>query len=217
MKYDWIDSCYVPTYPDWKGERAVIIGGGPSVNDLDWKALAAWDGRKIALNEAGLTVCPDADLLYWADRQWGQWNEDRYHLNKSEWRFTSADGEWPGRLPNTRFVRTDNSKHFHTSPKFIVGIDSGSRAINLAYHCGIRTVYLLGYDMKDVPRGDWRNGYFHEQHKQAPHTAVRSNTFVPAHGKLAAALPPDFQVINCTKGSALKCYPSQDWNPPHEP
>ena len=48
--------------PIWRGETCFIIGGGPSLADMDWNRLAG--KRTIAINKALLSY-PNADVLYW--------------------------------------------------------------------------------------------------------------------------------------------------------
>ena len=194
--------------PFFYGDRCLIIGGGPSIADMDWDEIRAFDGRTIAINEAGLTVDPNADIFYWCDWQWGQWNRDRYHLNKSPHRLTSAQGNI-GEFGGTNYIHTENSVPFHTTGVQIAGRDSGTRCINLAYLCGIRQVYLIGFDMHDTPG---RKGNFHDHHQQIPPGKTRSAYFVPAHTEMSKHLPNDFQVFNCTPDSALTCWPYMKWS-----
>ncbi len=201
---------YLPEFPDWTGERALIVGGGPSIAEMPWAEIRHFDGRVIALNEAGLTVVPEADAFYWADPRWGKWNVDRYHLNKSPWKYTSTDGnidDWPG----TQYVQTENTVPFHTIPQKIMGTDSGSRAINLAYHMRLRAVVLIGFDMHDYPKAEWRKGNFHNMHKDDVHPNCRRDVFMPSHKTISENLPEGFEVLNATPGSALTCYPTVNW------
>ena len=87
------------------------------------------------------------------------------------------------------------------------GANSGYQAINLAVHFGAKRIILLGYDMKSGPGG--------ELHHHPDHPTGMNN---PDAGNYArwiknfATMEPDLnragvEVINCTPGSALECFP----------
>lgn len=199
-----------PDYPNWHGETALVIGGGPSVNDVDCETLRRFDGRIVAINEAGLTVVPCADLFYWTDAQWYKWNHDRYTLNRSPWRYTSANGNFSV-LPRTQHIHTDNGKPFSLDPAYVMGADGGSRVINLLWHCGVREIYLIGFDMWDYPMKEWRKGNFHARHQRPPQPGSRQGLFVQTHQKIADQKPESLAIYNATPNSALVCYPSVSW------
>ncbi len=88
------------------------------------------------------------------------------------------------------------------------GSNSGYQAINLAVHFGATRIILLGYDMQNGPEG--------QIHHHGDHPKGLNN---PSGGLFTAWLEnyvtmvPDLKragidVINCTPGSALKCFPA---------
>lgn len=206
-------------HPDWSDNpTAFILGGGPSLKDFDIQCL---EHRKvIAVNEAGLSLCPCADVLYWADMRWiNQFgNIDRLHLHTGLYRYTSQ--EWSlEEIPRARFIQTkvwrSDSNHaaFFTDPNVIGGFDGGGRCINLAYHFKVKRVVLLGFDMRDydvTKEDEWRKGNFHTAHHKPPLANQRAERFIPAHDAMAAEIKRlglDFEVLNATPGSALECWP----------
>lgn len=214
------------THPDWSGETVFILGGGPSLKDVDPADLSRY--KVIAVNEAGLTFYPEADILYWADTRWVQRfeNINRLHLHKGPYKYTSAD--WSlDEIPGVRFITTkvwrpaEPENAFIFNPQFLGGFDGGSRCINLAYHCGARRVFLLGFDMHDYPTDtdEWKKGNFHDAHPLPPLENQRTEKFLPAHEAMAERLKRlalmggagygvrDFSVYNLTPGSALTCWP----------
>lgn len=213
---------YVPSYPDWQGGKCLIIGGGPSLLDMDWDELRRWNHRDhqytIAVNEACLTVVPHADIAYWVDARWYNWNKERLHLCKALKRYTSAHGQSVD-YGGATFVENANEAPFYTNSKYVAGLDSGAIAINLAYHCKASTVYLVGFDMHDTPAKSQGTGNFHDKHQLKQEGCPRSNHFVPRHTKMAEFLPQlaevkaqGFEVYNCTPHSALKCWPHIPWS-----
>lgn len=85
------------------------------------------------------------------------------------------------------------------------GGNSGYQAVNLAKLFGARRVALLGYDMRFIGgRKHW-----HEDHRdrnpderRLPLWAAEFETMLPDLG--------DTEVINCTPGSAITCFPYAD-------
>ena len=202
-----------PEYPDWRGETAFILGGGESLKGFDPVALR---GHKvIAVNEAGLTLCPWADVLFWADIRWVGWNLHRMGLHTGPYRYT-CQNYMLDRIPGAQLlrfaptVRDDPYSAFSFRPDTVAGLDSGGRCINLAFHTGARRVVLLGFDMHDYRLGEWQRGSWHGAHKEPPLAAQRTNRFVPAHEIMADFVHencPEFGVLNATPGSALTCWP----------
>lgn len=205
-------------HPNWGGGTVFILGGGPSLKGLDPDILMF--NRVIAVNEAGLSLCPWADVLYWADMRWINTfgNIDRMHLHRGKFRYTSQSWSVED-IPRARFIPTtvwrDDSKTppFTTDPNFICGFDGGGRCINLAYHFKVKRVVLLGFDMVDydvTKESEWRKGNFHTAHLKPPLAGQRASRFIPAHNAMAAEIKRlglDFEVLNATPGSALECWP----------
>lgn len=82
------------------------------------------------------------------------------------------------------------------------GCNSGYQALNLAVLLGAKRIMLLGFDMRIV---DERRHFFGDHPKGMN---VQSN-YAQWITKFKT-IPPDLtgvEVFNCTKGSALKCFP----------
>lgn len=208
-------------HPDWRGETVFILGGGPSLRGFDAERLRG--RRVIAVNEAGLSMCPWADIMFWADLRFAYWNLDRIvHENQSEYRYTCQKYAIED-IPRARYIQWQACRPgqpgscFSADPEMISGFDGGSRCINLAYHTGARYVVLLGFDMHDYPREIWQAGNWHTAHKEPPLPNQRAQKFIPAHNRMAAEIARlmlPFEVINATAGSALKCWTPgklEDW------
>jgi hypothetical protein len=210
---------YVPDYPDFGGGICLIIGGGPSLNDMDWDEIRSWEtkgpGRyTIAVNEACLTLHPHASIGYWVDARWYNWNRNRMHLCKCKRRMTSAHGQSVD-IAGATYVQNDNRKDFYsTDRRYVAGRDSGGIAINLAYHCNASALFLIGFDMWDTPAGD-ETGNFHDKHLLKQEGTPRKSYFIPTHTKMAEHIERhnlDFKVYNCTPNSALDCWPYLKWS-----
>ncbi len=87
------------------------------------------------------------------------------------------------------------------------GANSGYQAINLAVHFAVKRILLLGYDMKNGPDGQIHHHGDHPKGMSNPGSAL-----YPRWVKNYETMVPDLkragvEVINCTPGSELKCFP----------
>jgi hypothetical protein len=190
--------------PDWRGETCFILGGGPSLAEFDAATIMGFP--VIGINEAGLTLAPWCDILFWSDDQWLEWNRDRLSLHHGGLRFHRHHGTVPGatHLP----FRYKVSEGMHWGKNEVGGCDSGSSAINLAVHTGASTIVLLGFDMSD---GGPNN--FHDRHQVAHDPQVVTDRFIPAHNAMAADLASHnhpVKVLNATPTTRLTCWPRTD-------
>jgi hypothetical protein len=60
-------SAFWPVPREWEGETAFIVGGGPSVLDVDLNVLR---GRKVIVINSSVRAVPWADFLYFGDWRW---------------------------------------------------------------------------------------------------------------------------------------------------
>ena len=160
--------------------------------------------RVIAINKSFL-LAPWADVLYFADRSW--WVAHRAEAlacfaGRRVSIGTCEDGILRLRSKGRCGLEMDPSGVRH-------GSNSGYQAINLAFHFGVSRIVLLGYDMHvDGARTHWHAGYPGHTAESQEHSL--RDVFLPCFstlvGPLAAA---GVEVINCTPGSALTCWPSR--------
>lgn len=188
---------------EWEGQTAYIIGGGPSVLKCDTNNLP---GRIIATNEAGLTIRPDADVLLFSDMRWWEWNKDRMRLYTGPRIVTNnLMNNSPAKVHYLDRLRGNQNLGLPLSedPTRLSGWCSGGRAINLAYLFGASEIVLIGFDMHE------RDGdNFHDKHQAKPLKGRKAERFIPAIECLKPGLDKaGVRVVNCTPGSALKCFP----------
>lgn len=187
-------------YPDlFSGETCHLLGGGPSIRNLDLQAIEG--DRVIAINNAGLDVYPEADILFAMDERWFNWNRDRLHLNRSRWRVVrfshkpSFDLPWP-----LIGIAHDKYGEFSRSLGALAGSSGGAMALNLAALLGASRIVLHGFDM--------RPGNYHSDHRVATPDKVYPERFIPSFEKMAPHLADlGIDVFNATPGSALTCFP----------
>lgn len=185
--------------PEWKGERCFIFGGGPSLKGFDG-ARVRGRGRVIAINNAGFDLVPFADVLFWSDKRWLDWNAGRLSEHHGRYKISRKFPHIDVGEHDVKTVKFRPSLTFSYNRAQVGGHCSGSSALNLAGHFGIREVILLGFDMRT-------NGNYHTDHKLPAQPNQHAEKFIPHLNLMAPVLADNgIRVINCTMGSALQCF-----------
>lgn len=178
----------------WDGYATFILGGGPSIKDFDFSRLRG-RGKVIAVNNAGLDRASWADVLFWADRRWYEWNRHNLHKFRGTYKITRR----PVSDPDI-YVLEFNAHSFSHDPYSLGGFCGGSSAINLAYLFGSRVIYLLGFDMTG---GNW-----HNDHRLPPRPGQHRNKFIPVLEFMEPILTANgCSVFNTNPRSMLRCFP----------
>lgn len=120
---------------------------------------------------------------------------------------TINDLEQPNRNPNPKYdLVRHNSKHGKGLSKEYVhyglsnGGNSGFQAVNLAYQMGANTILLLGFDM-------FGTHYFGAH----PDQLLVGSPF-PDFIKSFESITEDVEIINCSRQTALNCFPRMSIN-----
>ena len=199
----------VPIRNEWLGEKVFIIGGGPSLKNIDINLIQG-KGRVIALNNA-YKIAPWADWLLFADAEWYKWHKDALVDIKMPV-ITSAVNEplehdmkyhdfivrWP-KKGNWGLVEDPGG--------YLVGDNAGQVAMSLAEYLGAKTIVLLGFDLNaDIPENQPLQ--WHNEHKRRSNTSMYTNSFIPNFIRTA----PYYQkrgvyVCNVNPTSAIPCFP----------
>lgn len=151
----------------YAGRVVFIIGGGPSLRTFDLSPLK--DQICIAVNNA-FKIAPWAAHLHFADAIWWQWNrlEVRRQWTKPISTATSDVGIVPLHEQGIHRLWRDRNR-FTREPYQVHGWDSGTQALNIAYHFGVRKAVLVGFDMQAASDGATQ---WHNEHKRP--TAVEN-------------------------------------------
>lgn len=192
----------------WAGQAAFILGGGPSLKGFDATRLRG-KGKIIGVNNSGIDLAPFADVLFWADTRWLDWNKDRLGLHTGRWKVSRKRPHFDTGH-DVKFLPFKPRRLSHR-PDSLGGWCGGSSAINLAYLLGAKVMVLLGFDMRDLPPDRWKEGNWHDQHQMPPVEGQRRDKFIP----VIEAFAPDLldqgvTVLNCNERSALRCFPFAD-------
>lgn len=163
---------------------------------------------------------PWADLLYACDARWWRHHKGVMDFVGERWSShhedSSNDKTQVAKQFGLSLVYGKDSSRFSTNPAVIAyGKNSGFQAVNLALHkIGWNgRILLVGFDMQAS------NGkrHFFGDHPAPMHRAKSPSDlvlyfrgFTDAFARAAAVLPKGVEIINCTPGSALNCFPKMD-------
>jgi hypothetical protein len=154
--------------------------------------------RVIVINTT-YQLAPWADVLWATDARWWRWHKGAPAFPGRK--FSLAVG---GAVPKgVHLLRNDGITGLCLDPCGVRnGKNGGYAAINLALHLGARRVLLLGYDMQATGGRD----HWHPDHPYTmpnPYPAWRKY-FATLVAPIAAA---GVEVVNCSRVSALECFP----------
>jgi len=181
--------------PLWRGEIAAIIAGGPSLTQEQVDKLK---GLKVIAVNNGYLLAPWADVLYGCDQKWWKWHPDALEFQGLKVTMTDPVHE------SIHQIRNGGPVGLCLKPDGLAtGRNGGYQAINLAYHFGAKVILLVGYDMKLGEKGEV---HWHEEHlKPTPKTIFPG--WIKHYNSIVEPLKEQgVRVINCTPGSALKCF-----------
>ena len=144
--------------------------------------------------------------MYFADARWWAWHKDKpafqaFAGDKVTIENTGALVDDPAVFMLHNYGTTGLSEKPNG---LMTGQNSGHQAMNLAVLLGAKRILLLGFDMKAGERGQMHWFGDHPIPTQASSFSAMLHNFGKTLKPLAAA---GVEVINCTPGSALACYP----------
>lgn len=185
----------------WPDSTVVILGSGPSVKDADLSLI--WSHRVIAINHS-FRLGP-ADMLWFGDLPWYQANErDINSFGGLKCTCCSALPEvpWPGIKRVRRSVKQWGIET-ERADAVAWNRNSGTSAINVAWHMGAKRVVLVGFDMKA------RRGKTHF------HSYYGKDRKVKSYDKHLKAFPHvaedakriGLEIVNCCADSAIEQFP----------
>jgi len=192
MRPDW--------YPDWSGQRCVIIASGPSASR---EAVYLVQGRaKVIVINNSWHLAPWADVLYASDCGWWKTGKgDAFsglkvsrssHPGVRNVRLRKEDGEWCNRML--------------LEDPYVIGAggSSGFQALNLAVHFGTRQIALVGYDARIDLGSHWHGDHGEGLKNPGRGTAELWVRFLDEAA--SALVEAGVNVVNCSPVSALTAY-----------
>jgi hypothetical protein len=189
----------------------VIIGTGPGLTKDQLSKVSHL--KKFGCNNAIFATPLDvfhACNIGWYDHYWPQikdiscdkwtWSRetaDKYGINHIEGRWADGLSTDPGYI------------HLHHG--------AGPQLVNLAYHYGCRKMILIGWDMRYHGKNNRYNyekrhffGEYPAELQHWPQTGP-DGELTGLIKEMETIKPADYgiEIINCTPGSAMKCFPEK--------
>lgn len=196
--------------PGFRNNPGIIIGTGPSLDVEMVKRAQACGAKLFGINNTYL----DFDLDVWiaCDPSWHRIYSPvkgdflKFHWDKSicdKHGYHYIEGRW-GTGPN----RCDG---LSLDQRYIAyGHSSGFQALNLALHFGCSPILLVGYDMHyDSSARHYFSGLSGTdgEYPQEIRKFSKFNGLVTCYEQVAKQ---KLNIINCTPGSALRCFDDSD-------
>jgi hypothetical protein len=179
----------------WEGKTVAVLASGPSMSRAVADDVFAARIPAIVVNDTYL-LAPWADMLYAADAAW--------------WAAHSGAADFQGLRVTVQDVgcalklRCSGPAGFDPHPGAVrSGGHSGHQAVHIAMHAGAQRILLCGFDM--------RGTHWHGEHPEP-----LRNTAQGTYGRWCeqfaelgnSAISLRIEIINCTSGSALTCFPA---------
>jgi hypothetical protein len=179
----------------WVGQTVAVLASGPSMTQQVADAVRCVP--TIVINDT-YRLAPWAALLYAADEAW-------WHTHPEALAFAGLKVT-VGTVRGVEQIAYSGSAGFDPDPGAVrTGSNSGYQGVHIAAQAGAARILLCGFDMSAAKGAHWFG----------PHRDGLVNTdretyerFIRRFATLKDALDArGIQVINCTPGSALTCFP----------
>lgn len=182
----------------WTGRTVAVLASGPSMTPH--VAAAVRSVPTIVINDT-FRLAPWAALLYAADEAW-------WHANPDALAFAGLKVSVAS-VPGVEQLRNSGTQGFDDDPGCLrTGSNSGYQAVHLAAHAGAARILLCGFDLSAKKGAHWFGTHGSGLVNTAPETYAR---FIRRFEELQPLLAArGVEVVNCTPGSALKCFPAAD-------
>lgn len=172
--------------------EAVCMASGPSLTVEDIERVRVWrqsgSDRLVYVTNTTFRNALWADVLFSMDGKW--------------WRAysTEAKATFKGELVTSSQAY---KSYGITFSRHLTFGNTGAGMVNLAFHRGARRIILLGYDAQVI------NGkvHHHGDHPAPLHNALSHSHWPGQFARLADALKGKAEIINCSRETALKCWP----------
>jgi len=136
----------------WPNSTVFIIGGGPSINDMDLNQLR--ELNTIICN-TGFMAFPWAKVMYFGDckvHTWISWEDGGRYAEGFD-NYTGLKVSCcPDTLRDSRIHTLYRRRRGLTDEPRTVGwnCNTGASAVNLAMHLGAKKVVLIGFDLQQI-------------------------------------------------------------------
>lgn len=194
-----------------------VVASGPSATPEDARKLQAICDETIAVNDSYRLFLPgSSDHLYSCDYRWA-----KHHCNTIAQDFEGTwwcqDVQWEENPAQWGICQLKSIRELGLSREDGVlhqGGNSGYQAIGLAYQLlrkhatdsdNVGRIILIGFDMQMV---DNKRHWFGD-HPKPFNTASNYNDFIASFKTIHPRIY-GLEILNCTRRTALKCFPCHD-------
>jgi len=202
----------------WQGGTVFILGGGPSFNLEKEKNISLIKDKRVIGTNVAYTLGDWIDIVWFGDLKFWRYHKARLReypslvmtcndnttLNEYTWlKQLRRKGSATGICTDRRYVCWNRN--------------TGSSAINLAYHLGAKRVVLLGFDMKEVAKEKHEDGRpiknWHDVHKKYETRKMQES--LGCYKRYLKCMPDikrdadklGLEIINATPNSAIVQFP----------
>lgn len=188
----------------------IVAACGPSLTEEVAEACRGY--HVVAVNDAWRRL-PFAEILYAGDTSWWEYHRGAVGFAGEKW---SAHNKWQNDKRDCwlkyglNLVRGYDREGLSRDPATVhYGGNSGHQAINVAaLMLGfVGRVALVGFDMRPV---DGKRHFFGEHPPELRSTQRGYQNWPARFAEAAKSLPDGFEIVNCTPGSALRCFPMME-------
>lgn len=193
----------------WKGRRAFVLGGGPSVGAFDLSRLRG--ELTLGLN-MGFLADPTVNLVcdlrlvqqLMSDPRWQRYGGTKLWLNSEQ-----PNDPWRPDGTTILYEAVQGGRSFWSRSLrhgVFRGMSAGVSGLNLAEILGADPIYLVGFDMRGSGgktanwHGEYASAWIQED------AVYRKN--IAEFKTIAGAHAIRSRVVNLNPGSALKCFPT---------
>jgi len=187
----------------WKGQDVYIIGGGPSINQIENLDEKLKDKKVIGCNDAYMFSCVDICLS--GDKQWYDAYKDREDFKNFKGVMISCSSDAKKFDNDINYVFQQTNGISTDRMKLAFNGNTGAAAINMALLTGAKNVFLLGFDMKEDEDG---NSNYHENINRVPQRKYKY--YMKKMGFMYVEIQkhfPDASIYNCNLDSAIDIFP----------
>lgn len=191
----------------------IVAASGPSLTP---EVAEQCRGHKcMAVNDA-YKLLPFADYLFAYDREWWRVNKGCPKFKGEKWStlgtIVNPDGSlYDDKRPaaeayGLKLVHGRQGEEFSDDLGSVnYGGNSGFGAVQLVRHWGFVPILLVGFDMQRV---DGKNHFFGDH--AHPLRPIGNFKRWRERFEKASKMIPNLNIINCTPGSALTCFPQME-------
>jgi hypothetical protein len=194
---------YRPTWSvpqEWSAdEPCFVLCSGESIGPQA-KQIARLKGRFIAVKH-GVLLKPYADVLFFPGEAWDSIVKPILKQFKGTHAIVRSKDHPDLPASVKRVTRAKDHEHLCERRDHVCGFDSGTSAINLAYHFGARTIVMLGYDMT--------GGHFCKHPLSNPPQGHFRRHIVPLKALNEDARRKGVRIVNCSPTSVVTAFEKQ--------